>query len=153
MIDLSGRTAIVTGASRGIGRAIALKLAAQGAHVVAAARGEHARGVSDEIVAGGGKAEWVALDVTEAGSPERVIASTIETHGRIDILVNVAGGLVARKTVAEMDEAFWDSVIALNLKSTFLVTKAALPFFPDGGSIVNFYSQAARDGGGPGASA
>lgn len=86
------------------------------------------------------------------------IARMIETaakcgQGKIDVLVNVAGGLVARKTVAEMDEAFWDSVMALNLKSVFLVTQAALPHMPDGASIVNLSSQAARDGGGPGASA
>ena len=67
--------------------------------------------------------------------------------------MNVAGGLVARKTVLEMEETFWDEVIALNLKSVFLVTKAVLPHMPDGGVIVNFSSQAGRDGGGPGASA
>lgn len=74
-------------------------------------------------------------------------------QGRIDVLVNLAGGLVARKTVAEMDGEFWDSVMALNLKSVFLVTKAVLPHMPDNSTIVNFSSQAARDGGGPGASA
>ena len=73
--------------------------------------------------------------------------------GKIDILVNVAGGLIGRKTVAEMDEAHWDAVIDLNLKSVFLVTKAVLPHMPEGGVIVNFSSQAGRDGGGPGASA
>jgi 3-oxoacyl-[acyl-carrier protein] reductase len=68
----------------------------------------------------------------------------------VDILVNNAGGLVARKRIEEMDESFWDSVIALNLKGTFLVTQATLPHMRDGGAIVNVSSQAARDGGGPG---
>ena len=76
-----------------------------------------------------------------------------EFGGRIDILVNVAGGLIARKTILDMDEDHWDAVIDLNLKSVFLVIKAVLPLMPDGGVIVNFSSQAGRDGGGPGASA
>ena len=80
MIDLSGRVAIVTGASRGIGRAIAQQLARQGRIVVAAARGENARPVADEITAAGGRAEAVALDVTEAGAAERVVATTLERH-------------------------------------------------------------------------
>jgi 3-oxoacyl-[acyl-carrier protein] reductase len=71
---------------------------------------------------------------------------------RIDILVNLAGGMVARKTLAEMDEAFFDQVMELNLKSAFLVTKAALPKLGKGSSIVNVASLAGRDGGGPGAS-
>src|SRR4029453_19332148 len=91
MIDLSGRVAIVTGASRGIGRAIAQQLAAQGAVVVAAARGENARSVADEIVAAGGHADAVTLDVTEAGAAEQLVATTLERHARIDILVNNAG--------------------------------------------------------------
>ncbi len=69
---------------------------------------------------------------------------------RIDILANVAGGLVARKTILEMDESFWDQVMDLNLQSVWRLTKAALPFMPDGASIVNVASQAGRDGGGVG---
>lgn len=125
MIDLSGRTAIVTGASRGIGRAIAVKLAAQGAHVIAAARGENARGVSEEIAAAGGRAEWVALDVTEAGSPEQVIAAALGTHGRIDILVNNAG--IARdQLMLRMKRDDWDAVLATNLTAAFTLTQLAL---------------------------
>ena len=72
---------------------------------------------------------------------------------KIDLLVNVAGGLVARKTIEEMDSDFWDFLMTLNLKTVFMVTKAVVTHMSSNGSIVNFASQAARDGGGPGASA
>jgi 3-oxoacyl-[acyl-carrier protein] reductase len=125
MIDLSGRIAIVTGASRGIGRGIARQLAACGAHVIAAARGEHARGVADEITAGGGRAEAVALDVTEAGAPERLVAETLEKHQRIDILVNNAG--IARdQLVLRMKREDWDAVLTTNLTAAYTLTQAVL---------------------------
>ena len=91
MIDLSGRVAIVTGASRGIGRAVALRLAAQGASVIAAARAEHARSTADEIAAAGGRAEAMTLDVTDAAAVDAAVLGTTDRHGRIDILVNNAG--------------------------------------------------------------
>jgi 3-oxoacyl-[acyl-carrier protein] reductase len=123
MIDLSGRIALVTGASRGIGRAIAAQLAAQGAHVIAAARGDNARAVADEI--GGRRAEAVALDVTAAGAGEQAIASIVERHGRIDILVNNAG--IARdQLLLRMKREDWDAVIATNLTAAFALTQAVL---------------------------
>jgi 3-oxoacyl-[acyl-carrier protein] reductase len=125
MIDLSGRIALVTGASRGIGRAIADKLAAQGALVVAAARGDHAKAVADEIVARGGKAESVSLDVTEPGAPEQVVAAALERHGRIDILVNNAG-ITRDQLMLRMKRDDWDAVIATNLTAAFALTQAAL---------------------------
>ena len=125
MINLSGRIAIVTGASRGIGRAIARQLAVQGAHVVAAARGDNARAVAEEIAAAGGHAEAVALDVTAAGAAAAIVASTLERHERIDILVNNAG--IARdQLMLRMKREDWDAVLATNLTGAFALTQAVL---------------------------
>ncbi|MDQ3211757.1 MAG: 3-oxoacyl-[acyl-carrier-protein] reductase [Acidobacteriota bacterium] len=125
MINLSGRIAIVTGASRGIGRAIARQLAVQGAHVVAAARGDNARAVAEDIVAAGGRAEAVALEVTADGAADAVVASTLERHKRIDILVNNAG--IARdQLMLRMKREDWDAVLATNLTGAFALTQAVL---------------------------
>lgn len=125
MIDLSGRIAIVTGASRGIGAATARQLARQGAYVVAAARGEHARAVADGIAASGGGAEALALDVTEQPAAERAVAAVAERHGRVDILVNNAG--IARdQLMLRMKREDWDAVLSTNLTAAFAMTQAAL---------------------------
>jgi 3-oxoacyl-[acyl-carrier protein] reductase len=125
MIDLSGRVAIVTGASRGIGRAIARRLAAQGAHVVAAARGDNARPVAEEITAEGGRADAVALDVTDAGAAGAMVAATLERLGRIDILVNNAG-ITRDQLMLRMKREDWDAVLATNLTGAFALTQAVL---------------------------
>jgi 3-oxoacyl-[acyl-carrier protein] reductase len=104
------------------------------------------------VTAAGGKATAVQGDVTKQEDVQRVVDTTLSVFGpTIHCLVNVAGGLVARKKIEEMDEAFWNTLLRLNLTSVFLVTKAVLPHMPEGGAIVNFSSQAGRDGGGPGA--
>lgn len=147
MINLSGRVAIVTGASRGIGRAIAQRLAAQGAVVVAAARGEHARAVAEEITAAQGRAEAVSLDVTEPGAAERLVASTLERHARIDILVNNAG--IARdQLMLRMKREDWDAVIATNLTAAFALTQAVLkPMLRQrGGRIISIGSVVGQSG-------
>lgn len=125
MMDLTGRTALVTGASRGIGKAIAARLAARGAHVVAAARGEHAKAVADEIVAAGGLAEFISLDVTEAGAGEAAVAGVMKRRGRIDILVNNAG-IAKDQLMLRMKRDDWDAVIGTNLTAAFVLTQAVL---------------------------
>jgi 3-oxoacyl-[acyl-carrier protein] reductase len=152
-VNLQGKTALVTGGARDIGRAVALKLAECGAAVVVNYHksAAPAKALVEEVRSRGGQAELVLADATRSADVARLADAARSVSGRIDILVNNAGGLVARKKIEEMDEAFWDEVIALNLKSVFLVTKAALPHIPDGGAIVNLSSLAARDGGGGGA--
>jgi 3-oxoacyl-[acyl-carrier protein] reductase len=154
MNELAHKVALVTGGGRDIGRAVSLKLAQEGAAVVInyfdnpADASETARTIVDR----GGKAHAVQADVTKPGDVQKLLSTVMEVFGQhIHILVNVVGGLVGRKKMEEMDEEFWDSVMDVNLKSAFLVTKAVLPHMPDGGAIVNFSSQAARDGGGFGA--
>jgi len=147
MIELSGRVAIVTGASRGIGRAIAQQLARQGAVVVAAARGENARAVVDEIVASGGRAEAVSLDVTEPGAAEQLVAKTLERHSRIDVLVNNAG--IARdQLLLRMKRDDWDAVLATNLTAAFALSQAVLkPMIRQrGGRIISISSVVGQSG-------
>ena len=92
--------------------------------------------------------------MTKAAEVEQLVVETKAVFGNeIHVLVNVAGGLVARKATLEMDEDFWDYVMSLNLKSVFLAVKNVIPFMPAGSAIINFSSLAGRDGGGPGASA
>ena len=125
MIDLSGRVAIVTGASRGIGRAIATRLASQGAKVVAAARGDNAREAADAIVAAGGAAEPLTLDVTESEAIDAAVRGVLERHGRVDILVNNAG-ITRDQLMLRLKRGDWDAVLATNLTSAFTLTQAVL---------------------------
>ena len=125
MIDLSGRVALVTGASRGIGRAIATRLASQGATVVAAARGDNARAAAEAIVAAGGAAEPLTLDVTESEAIEAAVSGVLERHGRVDILVNNAG-ITRDQLMLRLKRGDWDAVLATNLTSAFTLTQAVL---------------------------
>jgi 3-oxoacyl-[acyl-carrier protein] reductase len=147
MMNLAGRIAVVTGASRGIGRAVARMLAARGAHVVATARGENARAVVEEIQADGGSAEAVALEMTEAGAAERVAAHVLDRHTRIDILVNNAG-MTRDQLLLRMKREDWDAVIATNLTGTFALTQAVLkPMIRQkGGRIVCISSVVGQSG-------
>ncbi len=125
MIELHERVALVTGASRGIGRATAHVLARQGALVVAAARAENAAATVAEITAAGGRAEALTLDVTEAGAIEAAVAGVLQRHGRIDILVSNAG-ITRDQLLLRMKRDDWDAVIATNLTATFTLTQTVL---------------------------
>lgn len=154
MTKFKDKTAIVTGGSRDIGRAISEKLAAEGANVVVNYCNNKEAGDDTvaAIEAAGGKAILVQADVTKQADVDKLIGASREAFGdTIDILVNVTGGLVARKSLDEMDEEFFNHVMQLNATSTFMVSKAAVPYMPEGSAIVNLASQAGRDGGGPGA--
>jgi 3-oxoacyl-[acyl-carrier protein] reductase len=155
-MNLNNKVAIVTGGSRDIGKAISLGLAAAGAKVVVnyLRNQQLADETVSEIKQAGGSAIAVSGDMTIAKDVENLIAKATETYGdSIDILVNNAGGLVERRTVGEMDQNFLEHIMTLNMTSAFLAIKAAVPFMKSGSSIINIASQAARDGGGPGASA
>lgn len=125
MFMLTGRVALVTGASRGIGRAIALSLASGGAHVVAAARGENARQTVDDIAAAGGSAEVATLDVTDPASVDTVVSGVLERHKRIDVLVNNAG-VTRDQLMLRMKRDDWDAVIAANLTGAYTCVQAVL---------------------------
>ena len=125
MLDLTGKVAVVTGASRGIGRSIAVMLAARGAHVVAAARGDHAAATVGDIEGAGRKADAVALEVTDAASIEAMVSGVLARHGRVDILVNNAG-ITRDQLMLRMKREDWDDVIATNLTPAFVLVQAAL---------------------------
>src|SRR5678816_4629907 len=125
MLDFSGKVAVVTGASRGIGRGIAEMLAARGALVVAGARGQNAQGTVDAILAAGGRAEVVPLDVTDAASVDAMVAGALNRHGHIDVLVNNAG-ITRDQLMLRLKREEWDEVIATNLTSAFTCVHAVL---------------------------
>ena len=147
MRSLEGRVALVTGASRGIGRATALALAAAGATVVAAARGENARGTADEITARGGRAEAAAVDVTDAEAIARTVATTLERYRRVDVLVNNAG-ITRDQLVLRMKRDDWDAVIHTNLTAAFTFVQAVLrPMIKQrAGRIINITSVVGQSG-------
>jgi 3-oxoacyl-[acyl-carrier protein] reductase len=147
MANLSGRVALVTGASRGIGRAVATRLAAAGAHVVAAARGENAKGTADAIREAGGSAESIGLDVTDAAGVNAAVAGIMAGKGRIDILVNNAG--ITRDTLMlRMKRDDWDAVLQTNLTAAFTSVQAVLkPMIKQrSGRIINITSVVGQSG-------
>jgi 3-oxoacyl-[acyl-carrier protein] reductase len=125
MFDLTGKVALVTGASRGIGRAIAERLAGQGAVVVAAARGDNAAPSVTAIVERGGRAEAIGVDVTDRAALEQVPGQIVEKHGRLDIVVSNAG-ITRDQLLMRMKRDDWDAVIATNLTATFTLAQAAM---------------------------
>jgi 3-oxoacyl-[acyl-carrier protein] reductase len=125
MFSLANKVALVTGASRGIGKAIATKLAAQGALVVCAARADNAKATADAIVAAGGRAEPLTLDVTDDAAVSKAPGGIVETHGRLDIVVSNAG-ITRDQLLMRMKRDDWDAVIATNLTATFTLAQAAI---------------------------
>jgi 3-oxoacyl-[acyl-carrier protein] reductase len=152
-ISFIGRSALITGASSGIGAATAVLFAELGASVVV---GYHkneagAAAVVEQIRQSGGQAQAIRADVRQAGEITRLVAEA----GAVDILVNNAGWLVERKSLAQVTEERWDEIMDLNLKSALLCSQAVVPGMIQRGrgSIVNIVSIAGRNGGGPGAGA
>jgi 3-oxoacyl-[acyl-carrier protein] reductase len=142
MFDLTGKVAIVTGASRGIGRAISDALARQGALVAMTdVLGDEVSRAAREVVAAGGKAEGYTMDVTSTESAQTTVASIVERHGRVDILVNNAG--IVRDNVAlRLKREDWDLVLNVNLTGTFTCTQAVLRTMmrQHGGRIISISS-------------
>lgn len=141
----SPRVAVVTGAGRGIGRAFALRFAADRYRVVVADRdGATATKVRDEISASGGQALALAVDVAREADCERIASETLRAFGRVDVLINNAAVFadLARKPFWEIDAEEWDRVMAVNVRGTWLAMKAVVPPMRDhgGGSIVNMSS-------------
>jgi len=149
--DLKGRRALVTGSSTGIGAAVARELARQGAAVAVHGNknADTAREVVRAIEAGGGKAVAVLGDVSMVAEATRVVEEAAAALGGLDILVNNAGAILERVTNAAFDEAMYQKVYDLNVRSVLAVTKAAYPHLKraGGGSIINTGSVAGRFGG------
>jgi 3-oxoacyl-[acyl-carrier protein] reductase len=142
MGGLDGKVALVTGASRGIGRAIACRLAADGAFVALGARDESRLGeVVKEVAGAGGRAAALTLDVAERASVDAVVATLLAAHGQIDILVNNAG-ITRDNLLLRMKPAEWNDVLATNLTGAFHCTQAVLrPMLKQrGGRIVSVTS-------------
>jgi 3-oxoacyl-[acyl-carrier protein] reductase len=151
MSDFQNKLAVVFGGGRDIGGAIAIELARQGAQVALSFHGSNPAEVVAAITALGQKPYTQKVDALDMAAVRSFATSSAEQSGKkIAVLINVVGGLVARKRMEEMDDAFWDHVMTLNTKSIFAITQAALPLMTDGGAIVNVSSQAGRDGGGAG---
>ena len=154
MGSLEGKVAFVTGGARDIGRQVSLKLVEAGAKVCINYfnNKEQADETLRLIKDAGGNAIVIQGDMSKAADVKKAVEACVKAFGEvIHILVNVAGGLMGRKPLADITEEFWDTVINTNLKSAFLVTKEVVPYMTKGGAIINFSSQAARDGGGFGA--
>ena len=149
-VDLSGKVAIVTGASRGIGRAIALALAKDGANIVvnAVSNITKAREVAKEIESMGRKALVILVDVSQKKDVENMVNQTLERFGKIDILVNNAGIVGPTIPIQELSEEDWDRIISVDLKGTFLCCKAVIPHMISqrSGKIVNMSSIAGKEG-------
>lgn len=152
-MSMSNKVAIVAGGGRDIGAACAIELASKGASVLITYLGSEqtANETVDKIKAAGGNAIAIKADLTNADDVKKTVDTCLAEYSAIDYLVHVSGGLIQRKKLLEMDIAHWNKVLDVNLTSLFLMCQAVVPHMKPGSAIVTFSSQAARDGGGPGA--
>jgi len=151
MTDMTNTLAVVFGGGRDIGAAISIALARRGAQVALTYNSSNPAETLATIEALGQKPLAQKVDAFDTTAVRDFATWAPQVSGKpIGILINVVGGLLARKKMDEMDDAFWDQVFSLNVKSVFAMTQSALPLMSDGGAIVNVSSQAGRDGGGPG---
>jgi len=148
---LNGKVALVAGGGMGIGRACALLLAAEGAYVVVGDIDEQAcQKTAQDIQAAGGQACSMATDMAEWGQVQRLVETTLEAYGRLDILFTSVG-IYARGKLTELDERVWDRIMEVNVKSAFLLCKAAIPALQrsGGGSIILTSSSVGWSGAAP----
>src|SRR5690349_15330273 len=153
--DLKERVALVTGGATGIGGAISTAFGAAGMKVAVHfhAGADQATAVAGQIRRAGGQALLLQRDITERKAPDDVVSRTVEEFGRLDVLVNNAGGMVARQPLEEIDDDFFDAVVDLNVRQLVHACRAgAAAMKANGGSIINVSSISARTGGSPGSS-
>jgi 3-oxoacyl-[acyl-carrier protein] reductase len=154
MEDLKGRAVLITGASTGIGAACAMAFGAQGARI--AVHYHQSRDAAEEVAQAvqrsGGEAFTVQGDLRLSAQCRQVVDEAAQRFGGIDVLINNAGAMVRRTPLAEISDEIFDEIIDVNVRSTMMCCRHALPHLREGASIINLTSIAARTGGGPGAS-
>ena len=135
---LRGKVALITGAASGIGKATSSLFAREGAAVIVVDVREDGRAVAADIERGGGRARFVRADVTRASDCESAVGEAVRSFGRLDVLFNNAG-MIRRASVVDTSEEDWDRAMAVNVKSVFLMSRAAIPVMAQGGggAIVN----------------
>ncbi|MFQ5568570.1 MAG: SDR family NAD(P)-dependent oxidoreductase, partial [Rhodothermales bacterium] len=151
-LGLRDKVAVITGGSRGIGRGMALGLAAEGCRIATCARGEEAlKNSAEEIAARGVEVLAMPLDITEPDAPQRFVEAVVQRFGRLDILVNNVGGN-RRKLFTETTDDDWDAILDLNVKVHVRISRAVVPHMKaaGGGAILFVSSVFGREAGGPG---
>ena len=144
---LEGKVALITGASQGLGKALALAFAQEGARVVINSRSEESlRPVAEEAVSSGAEVLAIAADVSQSADVERLVGAAVERFGHVDVLVNNAGLLGPRVAIERYPEDEWRRVLDANLTGPFLVSKAVIPHMREGASIINVVSGVSVEG-------